>query len=241
MYSITADMHTHTVASTHAYSTVLENCTYAAKQGLRAVAVTDHGMASPDSPHIWHFENLNILPRSIEGVYLLRGIEANIIDDTGALDADGALLSKLEWVVASLHSQTFEPGDRERNTRAYLGLCENEAVDVIGHPTTKKFTFDMERCVKAFKEHGKLVEINESSIRTGKSPVPIVKELLDLCRRYELPVVLNTDAHYCAQIGRYPISLGILEEIGFPQELVLNSEWERLREHIIRKHGDIGI
>ena len=58
---IQADLHTHTIASTHAYSTISENCIWAEKYGLKAVAMTDHAMKMPDSPHVWHFENLKAL------------------------------------------------------------------------------------------------------------------------------------------------------------------------------------
>ena len=38
------DMHTHTIASTHAYSTITENCEWAAKYGMKGIAMTDHAM-----------------------------------------------------------------------------------------------------------------------------------------------------------------------------------------------------
>lgn len=46
------DMHTHTIASTHAYSTITENCQWAEKYGMKGIAMTDHAMNMPDSPHI---------------------------------------------------------------------------------------------------------------------------------------------------------------------------------------------
>ena len=38
------DMHTHTIASTHAYSTITENCQWAEKYGMKGIAMTDHAM-----------------------------------------------------------------------------------------------------------------------------------------------------------------------------------------------------
>lgn len=241
MLRIQADLHTHTVASTHAYSTVRENAEYASEFGLTAVAMTDHGCGSPDSPHIWHFNNLSVLPRKIKGVYVLRGIEANIVYDEYGLDVSSGILKKLEWVIASLHSQTFVPGDIKKNTEMYLKLCENPDIDMFGHPTTSKFAFDMEKCVKKFKEYGKYVELNESSINHGKSPVDICVELLGLCKKYELPIVVNTDSHYCELIGHTDTVSKMLEDTSFPTDLVLNSDWDRVKEHIIKKHGDIGL
>ena len=234
-------MHTHTVASTHAYSTILENCTSAAQLGLKAVGMTDHAMGMPDAPHAWHFENLRCLPRKICGVSVIRGIEADIIDREGELDVSDGALSKLEWVVVSMHSWTFSPGSEHKHTEAYMKVCENKWVDVIGHPTTKKFPFDVEACVKVFKEYGKLVEINESSLLSRKSSLENAAELLRLCKKYEVPVIVNTDAHFCELVGRVDTALKLIENTGFPEKLIFNSEWERVREHIINKHGDIGI
>lgn len=39
------DAHTHTIASGHAYSTLLENVNYAAEKGLELIGITDHAPA----------------------------------------------------------------------------------------------------------------------------------------------------------------------------------------------------
>ena len=41
MYNIIADLHTHSLASTHAYSTIREMVDSAAEKGLKAIAITD--------------------------------------------------------------------------------------------------------------------------------------------------------------------------------------------------------
>lgn len=41
------DLHTHTIISGHAYSTLKENIEAARARGLEAFAVTDHGPAMP--------------------------------------------------------------------------------------------------------------------------------------------------------------------------------------------------
>lgn len=43
--NIIADTHCHTLASTHAYSTLSEMVHAAAVKGLYAIAITDHGVA----------------------------------------------------------------------------------------------------------------------------------------------------------------------------------------------------
>lgn len=70
---IVADTHCHTLASTHAYNTLLEMVRYAKQIGLKTIGLTDHGPAMPDGPHEWHFTNLAIWPDIIEGVRVLKG------------------------------------------------------------------------------------------------------------------------------------------------------------------------
>ena len=151
---IQADLHCHSIASTHAYSTINELAQSAKEAGIRLFALTDHGPAEPDAPHLWHFHNYKILPREICGVPMLRGVEANIVDEDGNLDLNAKELGHMEWVIASLHKPVVPSMTTEACTRAYQRLAkENEAVDVIGHCTTDFFPFDYVPTLKCFKEY----------------------------------------------------------------------------------------
>ncbi len=238
---IEADLHTHTVASTHAYSTITENCRAAADKGLKAIAMTDHYLDMPDAPHIWHFNNLRVLPRTIFGVAVLKGAEVNIINYDGELDISESDISKLEWVVASYHKYMFKElsTDPKVVTDGYLKLCHNPYVDVIGHPTTDYFPFEYERAIKAFKEYDKLVEVNESSIKLKKGSAKNVVPILEMCKKYEVPIVVNTDAHFWNAIGEAPVSEQILRDIDFPRRLVANADWEYIRARINKKRPEL--
>jgi putative hydrolase len=83
---LVADLHTHSIASGHALSTIQENAQAAAKKGLEILGVTDHGPQTPGGPHVYYFYSLFALPDFLEGVRILRGVEANIIDGQGNLD-----------------------------------------------------------------------------------------------------------------------------------------------------------
>lgn len=97
------DLHTHTMASGHAYSTLLENLTEAKHKGLLAMGTSDHSPGMIHTTHKAFFENYKILPRTFEGVRLLRGMEANIIDYEGTVDG-GLVMKDLDYVIASLHT-----------------------------------------------------------------------------------------------------------------------------------------
>ena len=84
-YTIIADLHTHTLASTHAYSSLTEMVRAASERGLYAIAITDHGKAMPGSPRDWYFGNLREVPLRYRGVLTLAGMEANVLDFEGRL------------------------------------------------------------------------------------------------------------------------------------------------------------
>ena len=101
---IIADLHTHTLSATHAFNTLDEMAAKAAALGYAALAITDHGPAMPDAPHMWHFANQTALPLVLHGVAMMYGAEANVMDTNGGLDFAQSRLRALDWVVASIHS-----------------------------------------------------------------------------------------------------------------------------------------
>ena len=232
------DLHTHTVASAHGYSTLTEMAQGAADAGLKLFATTDHGPASPDSPHLWHFHNYKILPRKLCGVWMLKGVEANIIDEFGTIDMDEKEISFCEWVIASYHTPcvSFERTP-ELVTQGYCKVCENPMVDVIGHPTTAMFPCNFEPIVKAAKEYGKLIEINEGSLTWKRGALDNAAECYGLCKKYEVPVVINTDAHFHQLVGKTPTAFKVLEDLQFPAHLIYSTDAAKIMEIASQKHG----
>lgn len=238
---IEIDTHFHSVASTHAYSTVKEIASSTKKSGLKGFALTDHAPNINDAPHVWHFHNLKVLPRYIEDVIMLKGAEANIIDLDGNIDLNELDLSYLEWVIASFHYR-IEGATSEDYTNAYIKLAKNnEAVDLIGHSTTTWFDFDYEKVIKVFKEYNKIVEINESSIICNKSPKENIVKMLNVCKKYNLPIAVNSDGHYCDIVGCVSESEKIIEELNFPKELIINSDENMLFDYIKNKRKNFTI
>lgn len=236
---IIADTHTHTVASTHAYSTVLEMAQYAEKAGLTALAITDHTPASTDGPHVWHFHNMKkALPRELFGVKLIFGAEASIIDYDGNIDFPENECRALDWIIASIHRNHLAKASCEEITKLYLGVAENPYVDVIGHCATVGYEFDYEKCIKKFKECDKLVEINESSI-LWKNTSDNYREIIRICKKHEVPIIVNSDAHFCTLVGKFENAVRLLEEQDFPEKLIVNTDWDKLNDFIASKKGNI--
>lgn len=66
-YTLEVDLHTHTLASDHAYSTIHDYVRLAPSRGIKLFANTDHGPDMEDAPHKWHFVNSLTLPRVADG------------------------------------------------------------------------------------------------------------------------------------------------------------------------------
>ena len=227
-----ADTHCHTIASDHAYSTALENIRCGRENGMKCVAITDHAPGVTDSPHYWHFWNITHIPRIVEGVLVLRGAEVNIMDDKGTIDLDDTAISRLDWIIASFHAPACPPQDLAYHTRAYLNIAKTPCIDVIGHSGTELFRYDYEQGVKAFKEYGKIVEINNASFGLREGAKKNCAEIARLCKKYEVPVIVDSDAHFATKVGKVDPALEMLEEIDFPERLILNADEERFFGYI---------
>ena len=223
-----ADFHTHTIFSPHAYSTITENAAAAAKCGLLAVACTDHAEATPDSGHHWHFTNMKILPPYIEGVRVLHGMEANVIDLEGHIDASPALRQQMELVIASMHAGTMPKGSVEEITQAWTAVAADPDIDIIGHSGTPLYAFDYEAVIPLFGQYGKVVEINEGTFRVRRDSYENCKRIAQLCKKYGVRIALNSDAHFHAHVGQFEHSIKLLSEIEFPPELIVNNSKESL-------------
>lgn len=231
-----ADLHTHTLASTHAYSTITENAKAAAEKGLLYLGMTDHGMALPDAPHEWHFQNLHEIPDELFGVRILKGTELNIIDRDGGVDVNSDGYYRLfDWIVASLHLPCLEPSTREAHTNAYINVLRNPYVDCIGHPDTPDYDFDMKAVCDECTAQGKMLEVNTSHLKRDSS-LARVKEILCQCKNSGTMIAINSDAHFWARIGDFDLGARLVNELKFPEELILNADRKRLEKYLsVRK------
>jgi len=231
--AIIADLHCHSISSTHAYATINEMLNTAVEKGLYAIAITDHGRTVPGAPGPWYFENLLTLPKKIKNTYFLKGIEANIWDYNGHLDASDIILNRLDWVVASMHEETLPViKDIDACTHAWLEVAKHPLVNVIGHSGQENFKYNYEQVIPEFGRNGKLVEINNASFRVRSNGIKNCKFIALMCKKYEVPIVINSDAHFTTQIAEVTLAEKLLKEIDFPESLILNKNIDKLEEYL---------
>ena len=219
------DVHTHTIVSGHAYSTLQENIQVAKDKGLKFLGTSEHAPAMPGAPHIFYFQNMRVIPREINGVKILRGVESNIIDYNGQIDMTPETLTFIDYVIASAHVPCMTPGNIEQNTNAVIQAMKNPKVNIIGHPDDSRFPLDMEAIVIAAKKENVLLEVNNSSLNPKgfrQNAKENVIDMLKRCMKHQVSIVVNSDAHISSLIGEFTYAEEILTELNFPKDLIIN-------------------
>lgn len=238
---IEADLHVHTVASGHAYSTVDEITRGAASKGLKMVALTDHGPALPGGAHPYHFWNLRIMPVELNGVRILKGVEANITNAKGELDLDPDYLEPLELVHVGFHpSCGYENASIAKNTDALIKAMDNPLIDFVVHPGNAKFPIDPKALVEAASETGIALEVNNSSFLSTSSRLSAYdfdREMVRLAKEKGLPVILSSDAHIYTQVGEVDKASELVEEAGIGPEQVLNTSVEAVLDYLAQRRA----
>lgn len=228
------DVHTHSIVSGHAYSSIQEMAMAASEKGLQILGITEHAPALPGACDPIYFRNLHVVPREMYGVRLLLGAELNILDTKGTLDLDENYYRILDLCIAGIHSLCWKGGSREENTYAMLQAIRNPWTQIISHPGDGTAQLDFEPIVLAAKETRTLLEINSSSmdpVRHKEEARDNNLEILRLCRRYEVPIILGSDAHISFSVADYRYALPLLAETDFPEALVVNDKPEWFLEY----------
>ena len=192
------DVHTHTLFSRHAYSTVREDVLAARDAGLELLGVTDHfsdmlfpgaDLTHADLRDYQYLINMGVWPRAWEGVRLLHGVEVDVRSLDGRLfgqdvtierDITGGALreattlyrritASCDYVIASVHYREFaHEATLAQATDMYLGAISQPKVLVLGHAGRAGIPFDVPELVGEAARQHKLIEINAHSLETRR-------------------------------------------------------------------------
>jgi putative hydrolase len=228
------DLHTHTISSGHAYSTLTENALAASRRGLKLLGMTDHGPSMPGAPHLYHLGNLAIIPEEIFGVKILPGVEANILNHEGELDVPVNYLVQMKLVLVGLHPICYLGGTCEQNTQAYIKTMENPYTDIMVHPE-RYFELDLERIAHTSARLYIPVELNNSSLLNQKQKSGARENFARFARymaQYKGLVILGSDAHFWDRVGEFSDALEVVHEAGITEHQILNTSPERVLEYL---------
>ena len=232
---ILVDLHTHTITSGHAYSTITENAQAAFRKGLKLMGMTDHGPSMPGAPNLYHFGNLSILPDEISGVKILPGVEANITNHEGELDMPLRYLVDLKLVLVGLHPICYPGGTSEQNTQAYIKAMENPYTDMMVHPGRPHFEMDLEKIAYTSALLNIPVELNNSSLSPSREKSGALENCRLIARymaKYKGPVILGSDAHFWDRVGELGKVLELVRETEISEHQILNTSPERVLDYL---------
>lgn len=240
---ILCDSHSHTLASTHAYSTVHDYIRDAKNHGLQLFSITDHAPSMPDAPHLWHFANMNVIPRVVNNMAILRGIETNILaapypgTANRYVDLPDSLLPNLDFAIASFHEPVYFPTTKKENTRAMIRAMESGCIQIIGHPGNPNYPVNQEDIVWAAKDNNVLLEINNSSFnhsRVGSSPY--CHQLIECINKHDWKISVGSDAHISLHVGLFDDAIQALTSLGFNEEHIVTQTPDRFLS-FLAEHG----
>jgi putative hydrolase len=228
------DVHTHSIASGHAYGTITEMAKAASEKGLKILGITEHTTGIPGTCNEFYFGNMKVVPRNMFGIELMLGAEINILDYKGTLGINERYISHLDIRIAGIHNTCYQYGSMAENTQAVINTIKNPVIDIISHPDDGNCPFDYMEVVQAAAEYHVLLEINNNSLRSSsrKNTFENSVKILELCKKHNIPVLISSDAHYMTDIANFENVEPVLESVKFPEELVINSSAEKFREFL---------
>ena len=103
---------------------------------------------------------------------------------------------------------------------------------MIGHCEQLDHEFDLDKVIPAFAANNKVVEFNGNSVVARPGGEKNMLEIAKACKEYGCKVAINSDAHSMWQIAAIKGVYEMLDSISFPQELIINSSFERLVQEL---------
>lgn len=231
------DIHTHTIASCHAYGTIREMAQAASERGLKLLGMSDHAPGIRGACDPSYFHNLKVVPRVLYGVEIIHGAEVNVLND-GTLSLEQRYLERLDYGIAGIHRQCYEDAGIQGNTDNLISCMKDEKIFFVSHPDDDHTPLDYRRLTEAARKYHVALEVNNSSFLKQDQRLNCVqnyKTMLSLCRELNTPIIISSDAHDPSAVGRFSEALKLIHETDFPEELILNTDPVRLRAFLERR------
>ena len=219
-------LHCHTRYSDGS-NTVREIALACRDAGYAWVGITDHSAAAAYAGGLSpgdlerQADEIDAVNAELDGIRVLKGVEADILQD-GRVDYDEAVLARLDFVIASVHSR-FNMG-RDEMTRRMLAAMDNPHLTIIGHPTGRlllardPYPVDLDAVIAKAAATGVALEMNADPHR------------LDLDWRHAAAaraagamISIGADAHNVAGLENVDAGLAMARKAGLGPADILNA------------------
>ncbi|MEA3515527.1 MAG: PHP domain-containing protein [Nanoarchaeota archaeon] len=234
------DLHIHSLHSGHAYGTIYDIIEEASKKNMKMIAITDHGPSFFGSAPETHFLMGARAPKEYKDVKVLWGCEANIINGQGDLDLSDRVIKRLDIILAQMHLPTpYKDLDKEKNTDAIIRCFKKYPIHIFSHPNFISYDYDFEKVCETACENNILLELNLSTLgktRNNKTSFIYLKKMIEIARKHNQKIIINSDAHFLSEIGDDSILKEYWEELDLSDDIIINNYQDELLEFIGSKN-----
>jgi putative hydrolase len=227
------DFHVHTVASGDAFCTIDEISKRARNLGLKVLAITDHGPAMSASSHKYYFNSLADNVNESNGIKILPGVEANIIDEDGTLDLSEETIARLSFVIISFHVFSWIRNDIGSNTKGLINCINNyDNVKAIAHLNNPYYEIDLEKITPLLAERKIAIELNNKALKGSKKGWKDFKDRVCYMDKHGVKFIVSSDAHNLDQVGIFDEALKFIDYCNLSEENILNTSMEKLKDYL---------
>ena len=228
-HKLILDIHTHTIASGHAYGTIREMAYAASMCGIKLLGLTEHAPGIPGTCDPFYFCNLQVIPREIFGVKIYHGSEINVLND-GTLSLEQKRIDQIDYAIVGIHVQCYEDAGIEQNTTNLIECMKNPKVHFVSHPDDDHTPLDYDRLVEAAAHYDVALEVNNSSLIKKDRRLNCYenyKKMLSLCTKHSVPIFVGSDAHDPSYVGEFKLAEELLTSLDFDEELIINNSVDK--------------
>ena len=219
-----ADLHTHSLFSKHAYSSLTANIDEAYNVGLKFYGISDHQHDRFNfGADRYNFTNMGVIPSIYKGMRIFKGVELNI--GAHLFEYIDFFSANCDYAVASIHA--YDHGNnhsKEENTLYYLEAIKYPLIKILGHIDDGNHPCDYYEVIKACKNNKVLIELNNSSFKSKfrlNGPLN-QKKIIRICKELNCPVIIDSDAHIKYDIGNIQLAYDNAKECGLSDDLIAN-------------------
>lgn len=234
------DLHIHSLHSGHAYGTIYDIIEEASKKEMKMIAITDHGPSLTGSAPETHFLMGARAPKEHKGVKVLWGCEANIINEQGDLDISEEIIKKLDIILVQTHLPTpYKDLGKEKNTEAMIRCFKKYPIHIFSHPNFISYDYDFEKVCESACENNILLELNLATLgktRNNKTNFIYLKKMIEIARKHNKKIIINSDAHFLSEIGDDSILKEYWEELDLSEDIIINNYQDELLEFLRSKN-----
>ena len=148
-------------------------------------------------------------------------------------------------MIASLHEVCIAPGTYTQNTDAFIAALNNPYVDILGHPGNPNYQYDYVAVIKEAARLKKLLEVNNYSFNTKHAfragSRDTCKKIIRLAMENGVRICVGSDAHFCANVGKLEQAKAALEEMDYPEEMIVSRNLASFKEYLKEREARLAV